>query len=309
MPRVFRASLLARSARRAPPRAPRAPRRGLAVGLPDAIRQKTQVTAHSSPRSTRERVDYPPIRGTSESHVFLAPFNPDAPTLARYDAAVADWNDKNARRPGATTVMRPVFLCLDFRAAGPQFVCQSARHVKAETTEFVIDEVHADADHFEAHGFEVLRRKVECYGWSDGVPQTDEDALAWPDKYFEFHLRINRREDAPDARVTTAEVAQLRALSESYTERFGVPVPLSFNAYKEGRQRFLNLRVGHCGLATALASVEHIKRDLSADPALKYLEVGKSHIEYVWWDDNRNMDRGWIDFTADEQESILGLAA
>ena len=68
-------------------------------------------------------------------------------------------------------------------------------------------------------------------------------------------------------------------------------------------------RVGHCGLATALASVEHIKRDLSADPALKYLEVGKSHIEYVWWDDNRNMDRGWIDFTADEQESILGLAA
>ena len=24
-------------------------------------------------------------------------------------------------------------------------------------------------------GFEVLRRKVECYGWSDGVPQTDED--------------------------------------------------------------------------------------------------------------------------------------
>ena len=56
-------------------------------------------------------------------------------------------------------------------------------------------------------------------------------------------------------------------------------------------------------------NLEHIKRDLSADPALKYLEVGKSHIEYVWWDDNRNMDRGWIDFTADEQESILGLAA
>ena len=139
--------------------------------------------------------------------MFLAPFNPDAPTLARYDAAVADWNDKNARRPGATTVMRPVFLCLDFRAAGPQFVCQSARHVKAETTEFVIDEVHADAEHFEAHGFEVLRRKVECYGWSDGVPQTDEDALAGqvlrvPPAHQPARGRARR------ARVTTAEVAQ-----------------------------------------------------------------------------------------------------
>ena len=40
----------------------------------------------------------------------------------------------------------------------------------------------------------------------------------------------------------------VQALSESYTEKWGVPVPLSFNAYKEGRQRFLNLRVGGCSL-------------------------------------------------------------
>jgi hypothetical protein len=102
-------------------------------------------------------------------------------------------------------------------------------------------------------------------------------------------------------------VAQLRELSESYTTKYGVPVPLSFNAHKEGRQRFLNLRVGHVGLNTALQSVDLVKADIAANEALKYLEVGKSHIEYVWWDDNRDMDRGWIDFTKEEQSSVLGL--
>ena len=149
--------------------------RGLAVGLSDAVRRGTVVSSHAQPKSRRDVVDYPPIRGTSESHVFLAPFNPDPPTLKRYEDAVADWNAKNSKRKGATTVMRPVFLCLDFRAAGPQFVCQSARHIKSNETEYIIDEVHADADHFEAHGFEILRRKVECYGWSEGVPQDDDE--------------------------------------------------------------------------------------------------------------------------------------
>ena len=96
-------------------------------------------------------------------------------------------------------------------------------------------------------------------------------------------------------------------MSEEYTQKWGVPVPLSFNAYREGRQRFLNLRVGHCGLKTALESVEKVKADIAKDPNLEYLEVGKAHIEYVWWDDNRDMDRGWIDFTAEEQRGVLGL--
>ena len=67
-----------------------------------ATAEKTWASLWLRARSTRERVDYPPIRGTSESHVFLAPFNPDAATLARYDAAVADWNARNAQRPGAS---------------------------------------------------------------------------------------------------------------------------------------------------------------------------------------------------------------
>lgn len=198
-------------------------------------------------------------------------------------------------------------MCLDFRAAGPQFVCQSARHIQSDDPEYVIEEVHADADHFTSHGFEVLRRKIECFGWTDGVPQEDEEAKAFPDKYFEFHLRVNRKEDAPSTKITAKEIEELRTLSEMYTEKYRVPVPLSFNAYKEGKQRFLNLRVGHCGRKTAVESIEKVKADIASNPNLSYLEVGKSHIEYVWWDDNRDMDRGWIDFSEEEQRAVLNI--
>lgn len=286
--------------------------RHFAVGLPAEIRKKTLVSAHASPKSELGKVDYPQINGTSEIHIFLAPLNPDAGTLQRYEQAVADWNAKNwdaksNRRPGAATQMRPVYLCLNFREAGPVFVLQSARHILSEDTERVIAETLADADHFGAHGFEVIRRKIEAYGFTNGVPESDDEASRFPDKYFEFHLRVNRREDAPSSQVTPEEVSQLVALSQEYTTRWGIPVPLSYNAHKEGRQRFLNLRVGHCGRDTALQAINLVKADIAADPKLKYLEVGKAHIEYVWWDDNRDLDRGWIDFTATEQQQALGL--
>ena len=62
-----------------------------AIGLSPEIRNKTIVSSQSSPKSVRGIVDYPPISGTSESHVFLAPFNPSAETVKRYDEAVEDW--------------------------------------------------------------------------------------------------------------------------------------------------------------------------------------------------------------------------
>merc|ERR1719265_1160707 len=69
--------------------------RAFAVGLPPDIRQKTIVSSHTSPRSQRGKIDYPPLNGMSEIHIFLAPFNPDPATVKRYDEAVADWNAKN----------------------------------------------------------------------------------------------------------------------------------------------------------------------------------------------------------------------
>jgi len=268
------------------------------------IREKTLVGAQSSPKSKVGVVDYPKIGGLSEIHIFLNPLMPDKETLKRYDDAVEEWNQTVLpTAEGAISKMRPVFLCLNFREAGEIFVMQSARHISHESTDFVIEQAYNDGKWFAERGLEVTRHKVEAYGGSKGVPLTDEEAMKYPNRYWEFHLRVNRKEDNPDKAITVEEVAALKELSEHYTQELKVPVPLSYNAYKGGRQRFLNVRVGHCGRDTALKSVEYIKKDIAENPSFKYLDVGKAHTEYVWFDDNRDLDRGWIDFTASEQEN------
>lgn len=80
----------------------------------------------------------------------------------QYDAAVAKWNKLNIpHRPGASTVMRPVYLCLNFRNLGDIFVMQSARHIDSDDTEYVVSEAYADGEFFAKEGFEVLRHKIE----------------------------------------------------------------------------------------------------------------------------------------------------
>lgn len=267
------------------------------------LRHKTLVGAHASPKSKRGVVDYPPISGLSEVHIFLNPLQPDPETLKRYDDAVEEWNrDVLPTAEGAISKMRPVFLCLNFREAGEIFVMQSARHVSHESNDFVIEEAYKDGKWFAERGLEVTRHKVEAYGGSEGVPLTDEEAQTYPNRYWEFHLRVNRADDNPDKAITAEEVQSLKELSEYYTQELKIPVPLSYNAYKGGRQRFLNIRVGHCGRDTALKSVEYIKKDIATRPDFKYLNVGKAHTEYVWYDDNRDLDRGWIDFNQAEQK-------
>jgi hypothetical protein len=37
------------------------------------------------------------------------------------------------------------------------------------------------------------------------------------------------------------------------------------------------------------------------------LKLVKTISEYVWYDDHRAVDHGWIDFTAEERKLILGI--
>eukprot|EP00294_Goniomonas_avonlea_P001933 CAMPEP_0114555870 /NCGR_PEP_ID=MMETSP0114-20121206/8980_1 /TAXON_ID=31324 /ORGANISM="Goniomonas sp, Strain m" /LENGTH=298 /DNA_ID=CAMNT_0001741025 /DNA_START=11 /DNA_END=907 /DNA_ORIENTATION=+ len=276
------------------------------LSMSAAVRERTWVS-QDSPKSQIGVVDYPKIKGASEIHIFLNPLNPSKEWVQRYDDAVAEFNKTVQSRKGAVTQMRPVYLCLNFRTLGDVFVMQSARHVTSDSNDYIIEEAYYDGKFFADRGFDVIRHKIEAYGGCDGVPLTDEEALKYPNRYWEFHLRVNRNGDAPSNDITKEEIAELKKLSEEYTEKWQVPVPLSYNAYKEGKQRFLNFRVGGCGRETALSSVQKIKDDLAANASFKHLEVGKSHTEYVWYDDNRNMDRGWIDFTSQEQKSVLNI--
>jgi hypothetical protein len=38
------------------------------------------------------------------------------------------------------------------------------------------------------------------------------------------------------------------------------------------------------------------------------LEWVKTISEYVWYDDHRDVDSGWIDFEPDEKDKILGIS-
>jgi hypothetical protein len=131
------------------------------------------------------------------------------------------------------------------------------------------------------------------------VPRTDDEGLKFPHRYFEFHLRVNRKDGNADDLISPEELSLLRDTSSRLAKKYGVPVPLSYNAAKEGRQRFFNFRIGWCGSETALKVVDCIKREIESSTAVKLLHVGKSHNEYVWFDDFRALDRGWIDFTAE----------
>lgn len=122
-----------------------------------------------------------------------------------------------------------------------------------------------------------------AFSRTKGVPVTDEEAARYPNRYFEFHLRVNRVDGAPSELISQREVELLRSVSSKLSQQYGVPVPLSYNAYKEGRQRFLNFRVGWCGADTATKACNEIRKAIDASAGVELMHVGKSHSEYVWY--------------------------
>jgi len=246
--------------------------------------------------------NYPEVTGISEIHIFLGPLNPDEETVAKYTAAVEEYNEQHFGK-SVKNKMKAPYLCLSYREAGEVSVLQSSRYIYASNTDDVIRETYYDGKWFADRGFEVLRHKIECLASASGVPKTDEDAEAWPDRYFEFHIRVRSTEShdevvegAPedDAHaMSPGELEALKTLAADFSTQFGTPVPLSYNRAKAG-QRYMNVRFSGCGSDTARARVQEIVDAISQHtPSLVH---EKTISEYVWADDNRAMDSGWIDF-------------
>jgi hypothetical protein len=246
--------------------------------------------------------EYPEINGLSEIHIFLLPLNPDKETLKRYDDAVEEYN-RTMLKDGEKFMMKACHLCLNYRVKGDVRVMQSSRYFNGRDTETVLKETFKDGKWFADRGFQLLRHKVECITTAKGVPQ-DDDWKEYPKRYFEFHIRVNCKDDDPDAIITEAEVEWLKEIAKQYTAEFKTPVPLSYNNTQEHKQRYLNLRVANCGAAYARECAEKIKHAVQQSEKLKWV---KTISEYVWYDDNRDVDSGWIDFTDQEKEQILGL--
>jgi hypothetical protein len=250
------------------------------------VRDDGQYLLTSPPNliSTNEDVE-----ALHEIHIFLMPLNPSDEDVSRYEKAVDEWN---LAHPDAKKPMKACLLALEFEDAGWIKVMQSSRYVLSNDKSHVVSECHADAQFFCERGFDVAREKIEASADGIvGIPILKEDADKWPGKYFEFHIRVERTDKDE---MTEEEQGCLKALSESFTEELGVPVPLSYNALKGSdgkRQRYLNLRV-----RSGLEDADQQVREVTAAIKNKGLRVVKTIREYVWYDSYTGMDKGWIDF-------------
>ena len=260
------------------------------------------------------------LPATHEVHIFLAPLDPDDATVARYEAAVAAFNDGRCAAAAAPVArcatMKASHLALVFRdpASGAEKtvrVMQSAQYVWDNNQQSVAAWTRLTADHFRSCGFEVLREKIEASAHGiAGVPHADAEALAHPQCYFEFHVSLLRKEALAARAIDDAELDELRAVSRAFSAAQRVPVPLSYNVAKAGNQRYLNVRFRGVGIDACKAHVRALEALIDEKSVFR---VVKTISEYVWSDTLPAMDHGWIDYSPEETRRFFpastGIAA
>jgi hypothetical protein len=203
-------------------------------------------------------------RGTFEAHVTVEA--PDAATREHFRDVCATLGAKCVliELPEGVTRSQPM----------------TAAYHRGEVAA-VAEEVAALSRAVRDAGFEVTRVKLEAVASNEGLPETDEEAAAFPEEnYFEFHVKAL----LPPA----ADVAALRGCCARHGAR------LSINALKteqDGRrERFVTLRVYNAGRRNALARFDALVSDLLAAG----YALGNRLREYTLYDSAVRLDAGWI---------------
>lgn len=163
------------------------------------------------------------------------------------------------------------------RGATPQQPMLSCRRTGSRAE--IDTEVAALADELRKLGLDPVRIKLECSPLSEGVPQTDDEAVG-DSRYFEHHVKLL---------LSPAEsVAPLEAISERHGAH------LSRNAFKhrgDGQEeRFVTLRCFHVGRLRAAWLLNELLGDLCSD-GFVVLDVES---EYSLYDSRLELDAGWL---------------
>lgn len=132
-------------------------------------------------------------------------------------------------------------------------------------------------------GFVVSRVKIEVPTANPDVPQSDGDAANQPgDRYFEHHVKL--------LFVGSAKLAALTNVARQHAAH------VSRNALRvrsDGRQeRFITQRCYAVGLPSARLRLDALLAALASAGGHELLEVEQ---EFVVYDSNLAMDRGWIE--------------
>ena len=243
------------------------------------------------------RSSYPRMKGigndleaTHEIHVFLAKLNPNKQELSMYDKAVNDWNKKYYKNNGNSgrykiTPMKACYLALIFRDpnTGKEQeidVMQTSRYIYCDDPEYVINQCHNDAEWFaNKYKMNVIREKIEARAYGiNGIPISDQQTKQFNTKYFEFHVKVGRKQNNNNSNqdeLTTMkddEIIELKKISKRFSDLYKIPIPLSFNKYK-GYQRYLNLRFRNMGRDNAMMRVEKVVKEIEKNTRYKIIKI------------------------------------
>jgi len=244
----------------------------------------------------------PEINGVYEGHIFFSCLNPSKELIEAYTKATDQINEfrvQSAPSPTTASKIKACVLALNFRGVGYVVVLQSARYFHADNLRQAIAELQRDADEYTEYftkrniDIQVFREKLECLASCSGVPKTDQEAKKFS-KYFEFHIRIRRKNDNVIDPVSDEELKELEEISERLSAEFNCPVPLSYNKAKESEfQRYLNVRFRGVGSDQCKENVDAVVQAIEASKNFKW---EKTISEYVPFDTLTALDKGWIDF-------------
>lgn len=244
----------------------------------------------------------PLIKGLSEIHIFFEPVNPKPKTVTKFEEICGKITESRKNEKGFTKI-KACHLSLDFRGVGDVRVMQSSRYIMSDDRNHVIKECYDEADLMQKmfnqaleageidEQVSVIREKIEAIASAENVPKTDEEAKQFT-RYFEFHIKLKRKNEQDVSAMTEQELNDLKTLSAKLTEQYARPVPLSF-VNNQFHQRYLNVRFDTLGSLSAKEKVGEIER--SIDQTCEFV-WDKTIAEYVWFDSLRALDKGWIDF-------------
>jgi hypothetical protein len=215
----------------------------------------------------------PRVAGLFEAHIFCTPLDPSHEEKERFVSACDQVG------------VKALCLGLDYEGRGVVSVLQSTRYHEGAGVAGPVALMLRDAEALARH-FEVVRLKLEAVYTNEGVPQTDEQARQVPDDtYFEYHLKV-------DAPVSAENDERLKGLARDLTRQLNVKTPFSCNNMREKNQRFLNARTYGLGYGSSSAVAERVADAIAREG----FTVSKVIREFIVFDTNKDLDRGWLEF-------------
>ena len=136
-----------------------------------------------------------------------------------------------------------------------------------------------------AEGFDVVRIKIEATPWNHGVPSSDIEALAHHStRYFEHHVKLSI--------ASTTDLLPLTELTHRHSAHLSRnALPMRHDGCQE---RFVTQRCMNVGRIEAEQRLQIL---VVAIESLGYQPIDIIS-EFVVYDSNLALDRGWIQSTA-----------